>query len=103
MSERVSIANPVFDDNRDQPGFTRLRARLGRQVGSQGIGLSLFEVPPGEAAYPYHLHLAEEEIVVLLEGRPSLRTPDGWSELEQGDVVGFRTGEAGAHQIVNRT
>jgi uncharacterized cupin superfamily protein len=100
---RASIANPVYDDNRDQPGFTRKRARLGRQVGSQGIGMSLFEVPPGEAAYPYHLHLAEEEIVVVLEGTPSLRTPDGWREMAAGEVAHFPTGEAGAHQIVNRT
>ena len=100
---RASIADPVFDDNRDQPGFRRRRARLGRQVGSEKIGLSLFEVPPGEAAYPYHLHLGEEEIVVVLEGRPSLRTPDGWREMEEGEVAGFPTGEAGAHQIVNRT
>ena len=98
-----SIARPTFDDNREHPGFTRRRARLGRQVGSERIGLSRFELPPGEAAYPYHLHLAEEEIVVVLEGRPSLRTPDGWREMEEGEVAGFPTGETGAHQIVNRT
>jgi uncharacterized cupin superfamily protein len=100
---RPSIANPVYDDNRDQPGFTRKRARLGRQAGSKKTGLSMFEVPPGEAAYPYHLHLAEEEIIVVLEGRPSLRTPDGWREMEEGEVAAFPTGEQGAHQIVNRS
>jgi uncharacterized cupin superfamily protein len=100
---RPSIANPVYDDNRDQPGFTRKRARLGRQAGSKKTGLSMFEVPPGEAAYPYHLHLAEEEIIVVLEGRPSLRTPDGWREMEEGEVAAFPTGEEGAHQIVNRS
>jgi len=38
-----------------------------------------------------------------LNGTPSLRTPGGWRDLEQGDVVSFLRGEAGAHQIVNRT
>ena len=29
-----------------------------------------------------------------------MRTPDGWAPLERGDVLGFETGEAGAHQVV---
>jgi uncharacterized cupin superfamily protein len=41
--------------------------------------------------------------VLVLSGRPSLRTPDGWRELEQGEVVAFLRGEAGGHQLVNRT
>ena len=97
-----NISNPDFDEPREHPGFTCKRARLGRQVGSEKVGLSLWEVPPGQAAYPYHLHLAEEELVIVLEGQPSLRTQDGWRELEQGEVVSFKTGEEGAHQIVNR-
>ena len=39
----------------------------------------------------------------MLEGRPSLRTPDGWRELEQGEVAAFLRGERGAHQLVNRS
>ena len=79
------------------------RARLGYQLGSERIGLSLWDMPPGQAAYPYHYHLAEEELVIVLSGRPSLRTPDGWRELDEGDVVSFRRGEQGAHQLVNRS
>jgi uncharacterized cupin superfamily protein len=67
------------------------------------LGLSLWELPPGEAAYPYHFHLAEEELLLVLEGRPSLRTPDGWRDLDQGEVVAFPRGESGAHQLANRT
>jgi uncharacterized cupin superfamily protein len=93
----------VFDEPREHPGFTCSRARLGRQAGSERTGLSLWEVPPGEAAYPYHWHVAEEELVVVLDGTPSLRTPEGWRELEEGEIVAFRVGEVGAHQIVNRT
>jgi uncharacterized cupin superfamily protein len=98
-----SIARPVFDEPREHPGFRCSRARLGRQAGSEKTGLSLWEVPAGEAAYPYHWHVSEEELVVVLAGTPSLRTPDGWRELEEGEVVAFPVGEAGAHQIVNRT
>lgn len=65
--------------------------------------MSLWEVPPGEAAFPYHHHLAEEELLLVLDGRPSLRTPDGWRELVEGEVIAFPRGEHGAHQLVNHT
>lgn len=100
---RPSIEQPDFDEPRDHPGFTCRRARLGRQAGSERVGLSLWELPPGEAAYPYHWHMTEEELIVVLAGRPSLRGPDGWRELEQGEVVSFPVGEGGAHQLANRT
>ncbi len=98
-----NIDNPVFDEPREHPGFRCSRARLSRQAGSDRLGLSLWDLPSGEAAYPYHHHLAEEELVVVLKGQPSLRTPDGWRELQEGEVVPFLRGERGAHQIVNRT
>jgi uncharacterized cupin superfamily protein len=103
VSDVPNIATPHFDELREHPGFNCRRARLGRQAGSEKLGLSLWELPPGEAAYPYHFHLAEEEILVLLEGRPSLRTPEGWREMEPGEVVCFLVGEEGAHQLVNRS
>src|SRR3954447_20208467 len=95
----VNINQPAFDDSRDEPGFRARRAKVGFQAGAQKIGLSYWEVDPGEAAYPYHVHLTEEELILVTEGRPSLRTPDGWRELEEGEVVSFPTGQTGAHQI----
>jgi uncharacterized cupin superfamily protein len=99
----ANINDPAFDEPREQPGFRCRRARLSRQAGSERMGMSLWEVPPGEAAYPYHYHLGEEELVIVLEGRPSLRTPDGWRDLQEGEVVPFLRGERGGHQLVNRT
>jgi uncharacterized cupin superfamily protein len=98
-----NINDPTFDEPREHPGFRCRRARVSRQAGSDRLGLSVWELPPGEAAYPYHYHLAEEELVVVLDGHPTLRTLDGWRELQEGEVVPFLRGERGAHQIVNRT
>ena len=99
----TNIEEPLFDEAREEPGFRARRARLGRQAGSERLGASLWELAPGEAAYPYHYHLAEEELLIVLEGEPSLRTPTGWRQLQHGEVVGFLRGEDGSHQIVNRT
>jgi uncharacterized cupin superfamily protein len=99
----VNIENPHYDEPREGEGFRCKRARISRQAGAERLGVSLWEVPPGEAAYPYHAHLTEEELLIVLEGRPSLRTPSGWRELDQGEVVSFLRGERGAHQIANRS
>jgi uncharacterized cupin superfamily protein len=98
-----NIDEPLFDEPREHPGFRARRARLSRQAGAERLGLSLWELPPGEAAYPYHYHLAEEELLLVLDGRPTLRTPDGWRELDQGELVSFPRGERGGHQLVNRS
>ncbi|MFL5887000.1 MAG: cupin domain-containing protein [Thermoleophilaceae bacterium] len=98
-----NLNRPDFDEPREQPGFRCRRARISRQAGAERLGLSLWEVPPGEAAFPYHYHLVEEELMIVLDGRPSLRTASGWRELEPGDVVSFLRGEAGVHQVVNRS
>lgn len=98
----TNLNRPDFDE-RDHDGFRARRARLGHELGTERLGVSLWEVPPGEAAYPFHYHLGEEELVVVLAGAPSLRTPEGWRELEEGELVSFPRGERGAHQLVNRT
>jgi uncharacterized cupin superfamily protein len=99
---RPNIYAPDFDEPRDAlEGFTAHRARIGHQLRSERVGLSLWVLPPGQVAYPYHFHLAEEELLVLLEGQLALRTPEGWSRVRRGDAVRFPMGEHGAHQLVN--
>jgi uncharacterized cupin superfamily protein len=99
-----NIYDPVFDEPRESlDGFHAMRARLGHQLGTERIGLSLWEVAPGQVVYPYHFHLAEEEVLVVLEGRPALRTPEGWRRVERGEVIRFPVGESGAHQLANDT
>jgi len=98
-----NLYRPDFDEPRRHPRFNCDRARLGRQAGCARLGASVWSIPAGEAAYPYHFHLGEEELLCVLSGRPSLRTSAGWRDLAEGEVVAFPVGEEGAHQIVNRT
>jgi uncharacterized cupin superfamily protein len=99
----TNIYDANFEDRDGPPGFRSRRARLGYELGAESIGASMWELPPGEAAYPYHFHYSDEEIVIVLSGRPTLRTPDGVRELAEGEVVRFALGEEGAHQILNPT
>ena len=96
-----NLYEPPFEEREGAPdGFRGPRAWLGRDAGSRRLGLSLWELPPGQAAYPYHYHLGDEELLIVLEGEGRLRTPEGWRDLERGEVLSFLPGEAGAHQLV---
>ena len=99
----ANVFEPRFDDEPRREGFSYRRARLGRQAGAERLGASLYELPTGQATFPYHWHSANEELLIVLRGRPSLRGPDGWRELDEGEVVSFPTGERGAHQVLNRS
>jgi uncharacterized cupin superfamily protein len=103
LSAQPNIRSPDYDEPRDRDGFRCSRARIGRQAGSEQLGASLWAVPPGQAAYPYHWHYREEELIVVLDGAPRLRTANGERRLAPGEVVSFPTGERGAHQLINDT
>jgi len=98
-----NVFRPTFEEGKRPAGFRGRRARIGYELGSELIGCSLWELPAGEAAYPYHFHYADEELVIVLSGRPTLRTPEGVRELEEGEALRFPLGEEGAHQIINRS
>ncbi len=99
----ANLFEPDLDEESTQTGFAWKRAGLGRQAGSERLGASLFVVPPGQATFPLHYHLGNEELLIVVEGTPSLRTPKGERVLACGEVVSFPRGEAGAHQVVNRS
>ncbi|MGI9658495.1 MAG: cupin domain-containing protein [Gaiellaceae bacterium] len=101
MPENLNTTD--WDSTRDEPGFSWKRRMIARQLGGKDLGASLYELPVGERLFPYHLHHGNEELLIVLEGEPTLRTPDGETELRAGDVELFPTGPAGAHQVKNNS
>jgi len=80
------------DESRPE-GFRRLHLSIGALVGASQIGATLYELPPGQRICPYHYEYNNEEWMLVLEGRPTLRTPSGERELRPGDVVAFPEGQ----------
>jgi uncharacterized cupin superfamily protein len=74
-----------------------------KRLGVGNLGLGLYELLPGQTQCPYHFHHGNDEALIVLSGRPTLRTPDGERDLQPGDVAQFPTGPDGTHQMVNRT
>ena len=103
MPKIFNVNGDEWDRTEDRPGWRSKDAWVGARIGSELIGGSMYEVEPGDRLWPYHTHHANEEWVVVLRGRPTLRTPDGEHALQEGDVVAFPRGKAGAHQISNPT
>jgi uncharacterized cupin superfamily protein len=101
---RVSISDPDFTyDPEDAAGFRAGMFRFGASLGAKETGTTVYELPPGESVCPYHYEYGEEEWLLVLAGRPSVRDPEGTEQLEPFDVVFFPMGPAGAHQIRNDT
>ena len=63
--------------------------------------VSVYEIPPGKSAYPYHYHHKNEETYYILSGEGILKTPDGGRKVTAGELLFFPTGPEGAHKITN--
>jgi uncharacterized cupin superfamily protein len=78
-------------------------ARLLERERATRLVSAVWELDPRASSGPYHLHHATEELLLVLAGTPTIRTPAGERTLEPGDVVHFPVGAAGAHQVINRS
>lgn len=77
--------------------------RLAEIAGSKHLVFDLRSLDPGKYSFPYHFHRNAEELFVVLSGKALLRTPEGITELGEGDIAFFEMGPTGAHQLFNNT
>ena len=103
MSEVNLFEVELTEDDDDPAGYNALYKRIGPLIGAEQLGLSVYELPPGQSICPYHYEVGFEEWLIVLTGRPVLRTPEGEQVLRPWDVAFFPDGEDGAHKVTNRT
>jgi uncharacterized cupin superfamily protein len=103
MSERVfNLMDVALEPYEEGPPGRRWSMRqLGPAAGAEKTGTSIYEVEPGNATWPYHFELADEEWMFVIDGEVVLRTPEGERTMRAGDVACFPIGAAGAHEIRN--
>jgi uncharacterized cupin superfamily protein len=92
-----------WDNENDREGYRHKVTAFGKRLGASLLGGSLYELLPGEKTWPYHYEQGCEEWLLVVAGRPTLRSPDGEQQLEAGDVVVFPEGPDGAHGVSNGT
>jgi len=96
---RVNVLTPEFDNASERDGYRWRGARVGKAIGAEQIGGSVYELGDGERTFPAHFHYGMEEWVIVLAGTPVLRGAEGERELRLGDVVCFPPGPEGLHQL----
>ena len=99
----VNLNTDEWDRVEDREGWRSKDAWIGARLDAELIGASMYELEPGNKLWPYHTHHANEEWLLVLRGRPTLRSADGEQDLREGDLVCFRRGNNGFHQVSNRT
>lgn len=85
----------------EHEGYEYTRRRFVRRGEAANTLVSVYEIPPGKAAYPYHYHLKDEETFCILSGEGLLTTPDGERPVRAGELLFFPAGSEGAHKLTN--
>jgi uncharacterized cupin superfamily protein len=99
---RVNLYRAELEHDADDPdGYRAGYNRFGPQVGGSMLGATIYELPPGQSNCPYHYEYGNEEWLIVLEGRLTVRHPGGEDELGPGDVAAFPVGPDGAHKLTN--
>ena len=102
MTDHPNVVNArelPWESESGGEGFGHRRKRLGAAAGREKLGCSLYEVPPGRRAFPYHL--ANEEAIYVLSGKGTLRIGDEEVALSPDDYVARHGREERAHQVIN--
>jgi uncharacterized cupin superfamily protein len=85
-----------------RPGQGSDEANVSRAIGLKRLGASYFEVRPGESAFPYHVHLGEDELIYIVEGEGTYRFGKQNYAVKAGDMLGAPAGGVDyAHQLIN--
>jgi len=84
-----------------EPHYDSQGARLARGTAAQKLGASYDILQPGKRGCPYHLHHAQEEMFVILEGTGTLRVAGEMIPVKPGDTIFIPAGPEYPHQIIN--
>lgn len=103
MSEikHESIDNIPQSHKNEHDGYEYYRRKFVSFGEARNTSVSVYEIPPKKAAYPYHFHHNNEETFYIISGEGVLRTPSGESKVGAGDLLFFPTGKECAHKLTN--
>lgn len=71
-------------------------------VGLSDLGCMVMELDPGKQAFPFHSHVGNEEMFIILEGEGEYRLGEETYPVKPGDICAApKGGRETAHRIVN--
>jgi uncharacterized cupin superfamily protein len=81
----------------------RAKRKLGDLFDLTQFGVNHTTLAPRSSSALRHYHTHEDELVYVLSGTPTLETDEGQTQLQPGDVIGFKGGIANGHRIINQS
>ncbi|HEX3458033.1 MAG TPA: cupin domain-containing protein [Candidatus Baltobacteraceae bacterium] len=105
---RINLDDLEFLDERvehpEQPSqFSCHDAEVGFTIGARKLGYRVSTLEPGTRFCPLHGHAREEELFLVLDGEPSVRTLSGTIRCRKGDFIALPVGVSGTHQLLNES
>ena len=91
---------PLTRETRE-PLYDSMGARLARGTAALKMGASIDVLEPGKRGCPYHLHHAQEEMFIVLEGHGTMRVAGEMLAVKAGDIVFVPPGPEYPHQMIN--
>ena len=77
--------------------------RLSSLTNSKNLVFDLRLLNPGQFSFPYHFHRIAEELIMIISGSMTIRSPKGFEIMSEYDIMFFEMGEEGAHQFYNHS
>lgn len=93
-------SNPAAPEQFD---LLTLSPRLSQACKSRQLIFDIRKLKPGKYSFPYHYHHNSEELMYIISGEMTVRTPEGLQVIRSGEMVFFELGETSAHQFFNHS
>jgi uncharacterized cupin superfamily protein len=103
MPKIFNVKNISFENTKSRlPEFLwHTSPRLAELSNAKHLQFDIRSLDSGKFSFPYHFHRAAEELFLILSGEATLRCPEGFKKVSEGDIVFFEEGAKGAHQLYN--
>jgi hypothetical protein len=71
--EIFNLHDDEWDRVEERPGWRSKDAHIGKRLGAELLGGSLYELEPGDRLFPYHTHHANEEWLIVVRTDAPIR------------------------------
>ena len=96
-----NVADLPLQPMQRAPLYGSAGASVSEGTAARKLGAGYDVLEPGMRSCPYHHHLSQEELFVVLEGQGSLRVAGQLLPVKAGDVVFIPPGPEYPHQFIN--
>ena len=96
-----NVAEVKLERQQREPLYDTMCGGVSDGMAAAKLGAGYDELPAGKRSCPYHYHLAQEEMFVVLQGAGTLRVAGEMLPVRAGDVIIIPPGPEYPHQFIN--